>query len=214
MGVNAMKAASEGRKKCGTGDRDRVHEFMAGGCASLLFGSLLCMLTPPRLSRFPPPPGLETGGRARALSLAPRLLSPGLHKKARGCPLVGLRATPSLEAQRQRLVATGWGGRPAPPAGGGEPSPESSPESSLPSGSGRAEAVDMAWAYSALLDPADVRRAERLEPLDELEEWHLFMQHYMLALGVREAEGREGLLLACRSLAILQSGGAFVGGAG
>ena len=52
----------------------------------------------------------------------------------------------------------------------------------------------MAWAYSALLDPADVRRAERLEPLDELEEWHLFMQHYMLALGVREAEGREGLL--------------------
>ena len=56
-------------------------------------------------------------------------------------------------------------------------------------GFGSAGAVDMNGAYAALLtaDAADVRRIERLEIFDELEEWHLIQAHYCIAWGVGPA---------------------------
>lgn len=79
--------------------------------------------------------------------------------EARGVPLRSIGAAPDQAAHVARLLSAGWG---------------------------RAEAVDMDNAYRTLLDTADRRRIERLEFLDELEEFRLLLQHYVLALGVNE----------------------------
>lgn len=39
------------------------------------------------------------------------------------------------------------------------------------------------------LDPALLRRIERLEIFDEFEEWDLIQSHYCIALGVKDAAG-------------------------
>ena len=82
----------------------------------------------------------------------------GANLEARGCPLVGIPGAPSLEAQAERFT------------GGG------------------------AWAHAAAADLREVwdRRtpaaahaaANALERLDEVEEWHLMLEHYGLAVGV------------------------------
>ena len=85
-----------------------------------------------------------------------------LNLEARGCPLRGISGAPDLEGQKTRFTASGFRS---------------------------AGAVDMNGAYAALLtaDAADVRRIERLEIFDELEEWHLIQAHYCIAWGVGPA---------------------------
>ena len=65
----------------------------------------------------------------------------------RGCPLLGLPAVPEPRDHAARLEAAGW------------------PD---------AAAADMLRVYEGgWLPPGARRAAERLEPLDELEEWRL-----------------------------------------
>jgi tRNA wybutosine-synthesizing protein 4 len=82
--------------------------------------------------------------------------------EARGCPLRGLRSTPSLEAHAERLRAAGWA---------------------------QAEALDMDAIYRGHLDPADKARIERLELFDEFEEWHMIQAHYAIAVGRNDPGG-------------------------
>ena len=44
--------------------------------------------------------------------------------------------------------------------------------------------------YKACLDPQDRRRAERLELLDELEEWTLIQQHYCITVAHKVVGGK------------------------
>jgi len=78
--------------------------------------------------------------------------------EVRGCPLLGLHATPTLAAHEARLTRAGFE---------------------------RASALEMATIYSEWLDKADLKRAERLELFDEFEEFHLLMRHYCIALGTK-----------------------------
>jgi len=85
---------------------------------------------------------------------------------AAGHPFLGVEevATPQLHAARLR--SAGWA---------------------------RAHAADLGRVQASVLDAADVRRAERLEPLDEIEEWGLFQRHYAMAMGVNDKEARHGV---------------------
>ncbi|EFN56319.1 hypothetical protein CHLNCDRAFT_22266 [Chlorella variabilis] len=69
-----------------------------------------------------------------------------INLESRGCALLGIEATPTLEAHQQRFTDCGWH---------------------------RAEAHTMDHVYSRCIDPQDKRRIERLEIFDEFEEWHL-----------------------------------------
>ena len=80
--------------------------------------------------------------------------------EARGAPLHGVRATPTLEAHKERLARCGF--------------------------SSRQFAADLNEVYRSHLDPADRRRIEALELFDEFEEWHLIMGHYCVAVGVKD----------------------------
>ncbi|BDA43511.1 tRNA wybutosine-synthesizing protein 4 [Coccomyxa sp. Obi] len=82
--------------------------------------------------------------------------------ECRGCPLRGIQATPDLGAHQRRFLNNGWQ---------------------------RADAKDMSTIYRAYLDPAEKRRAERLEIFDEFEEWHMIQDHYCLVLAVNDASG-------------------------
>ncbi|KAK9815129.1 hypothetical protein WJX73_008299 [Symbiochloris irregularis] len=85
-----------------------------------------------------------------------------LNLERRGCPLLGLHATPSLQAHEQRLTANGWS---------------------------RATATDLDTVYRHHIDPAEKRRIERLEIFDEFEEWHLIQEHYCITIGINDATG-------------------------
>ena len=79
--------------------------------------------------------------------------------QARGCPLLSLPAYPDLASQRHRyLVECGYDAY----AG-----------------------WDMLDVHSAYLDQEDVRRAERVEGLDELEEWNLIQSHYHISMAAK-----------------------------
>lgn len=84
-----------------------------------------------------------------------------LNLEARGCPLLGIRAVPSPESQVRRLLDAGWS---------------------------RAEALSMKEVHTLFIDPADRLRAEKIEPLDEFEEWNMLMEHYCLVIGVYDQE--------------------------
>lgn len=86
--------------------------------------------------------------------------------QARGCPFRSIAAAADPEQHAARLRQCGWA---------------------------RAECCDMNTVYRGVLDPHSRRAAERLELLDEVEEWHLMLAHYVLALGVSEP-GPDGLL--------------------
>lgn len=82
--------------------------------------------------------------------------------EARGAPLRGLAATPTLDAHRGRLNACGFP---------------------------RALARDLLSIYRGNLPPPERRRIEALELFDEFEEWELLMSHYCVAVGVKDAAG-------------------------
>lgn len=79
----------------------------------------------------------------------------------RGIPLPGLKASPTADSYRQRLLSAGFAS---------------------------AQAADMNTMYAAV-DPAERARIERVEILDELEEWQLIMGHYCIACGINDLNG-------------------------
>eukprot|EP00170_Pyropia_yezoensis_P001774 contig_7588_g1778 len=77
----------------------------------------------------------------------------------RGSPLRGLAAVPDLRAQVCRFRTAGWAA---------------------------VAAVDMRTFYYRYLPPAQRAHIESLELLDEVEEWHLLLEHYALVWGARD----------------------------
>ncbi|CAM9832892.1 unnamed protein product [Ectocarpus sp. 4 AP-2014] len=75
-----------------------------------------------------------------------------------GCMLPGLEPYPSLLSQEERFKKSGWDS---------------------------ANAIDMLQVFQELLDPAEVRRASKIEILDEVEEWELIMHHYCLVVAAK-----------------------------
>eukprot|EP00052_Salpingoeca_macrocollata_P018453 m.151577 g.151577 ORF g.151577 m.151577 type:complete len:300 (+) comp20701_c0_seq5:3063-3962(+) len=73
--------------------------------------------------------------------------------RTRGCALLGLEACPDLAAQKQRFLAAGFG---------------------------QADALDMNGVYLRL-EEDDRKRIERIEMLDEMEEWQLICAHYCIS---------------------------------
>jgi O-methyltransferase involved in polyketide biosynthesis len=94
-----------------------------------------------------------------------------LNLRARGAPFVGITEGASPRAHAARLRRAGWE---------------------------RASCADMAAVSRRLLRPEALARACAREPLDELEEWHLFQAHYAIALGV--SDSASGGLLAALQL--------------
>lgn len=94
--------------------------------------------------------------------------------RARGLRLAGLEACPSPAAHVAKLKATGWA---------------------------MVEATSMLEWYEKALDAAERVRVERLEWLDEVEEWRLLLSHYMfaLAVGAVGSTAHAGLHLLTRS---------------
>jgi len=72
----------------------------------------------------------------------------------RGCALLGLHAFPDEEAQRRRFLDAGWD---------------------------HAESYDLNIMYQRYVTPDERRRIERIQMLDELEEWILINQHYCIS---------------------------------
>eukprot|EP00050_Salpingoeca_kvevrii_P008590 m.303806 g.303806 ORF g.303806 m.303806 type:complete len:303 (+) comp16234_c0_seq1:22-930(+) len=73
--------------------------------------------------------------------------------QSRGCALLGLAACPTVDAQIQRYLAAGWQ---------------------------QASAADMGAVYRSI--PSEERqRIERIEFMDEFEEWDLINQHYCMS---------------------------------
>ncbi|CAM6084519.1 unnamed protein product [Calypogeia fissa] len=82
--------------------------------------------------------------------------------ESRGCGLLGLEDTPTLEAKMKRFTDLGWQ---------------------------NADALNMDVIYNQHLDPIDRRRIERLEIFDEFEEWHIMQEHYCVAFGINDPTG-------------------------
>ncbi|ORX49136.1 leucine carboxyl methyltransferase [Hesseltinella vesiculosa] len=80
---------------------------------------------------------------------------------ARHIDLKGIQAYPQLEDQEQRFLKLGWTG---------------------------AKAVDMNAVHDQWLDENDKQRINRLEILDELEEWKLISSHYCVAYAYKSVE--------------------------
>lgn len=82
--------------------------------------------------------------------------------ESRGCPLLGLHDTPTLESKERRFTDLGWQ---------------------------RALAMDMDAIYHQQLDPVDRSRIERLEIFDEFEEWNIMQAHYCVSYGIKDNIG-------------------------
>jgi len=83
--------------------------------------------------------------------------------EARGCPLVGVPGAPNPDDQAARFTAGGaWG---------------------------RAAAADLREVWARRTPASAHAAADALERLDEMEEWHLILEHYGLAVGVNDGGG-------------------------
>ncbi|KAL4463936.1 hypothetical protein ABPG74_005873 [Tetrahymena malaccensis] len=82
----------------------------------------------------------------------------------KGCPLVGIHDYPTLDSQHQRLAKLGFNTN---------------------------EVYHMLDIYNKFTDQNERKRIEKLEMMDEFEEWIIMQQHYFLSLAVRISKGAE-----------------------
>jgi len=79
----------------------------------------------------------------------------------RGCALLGLTAFPDEESQKRRFLQEGWD---------------------------RAECYNMNILYAKYVSNDDRKRIERLQMLDEVEEWILINDHYCISWAIVNSE--------------------------